>query len=612
MNGDNTFFFQPGVESRWHPMIPQANRALTEKLARFHARRLDRARRLYFQGESFDDFYPGKGSTWPDLKGTVGILFEQASPAGRVRDTRQGRITLPMAVHNHVLATLSTLEGVHELAGELRAYRNDYQERKHVPARLPTAWIFDDGGDPGRAAAMVALLKEQALTVFGLTEAVQAGGRTYQPGRAWVVPVLGAQAPLVQTLFADVTEFEDATFYDVSAWSLPHAFGVNASELGRMPGRLDPDARVNRNYAVSGRSDALAWVLPWDDFHAPAVLARLQAAGVRARVAMAPFETRSGGRTVRFKRGSVVIHETDVPDVDERKRDFLARLANGDAPLVGVDAGLSLSGPDLGSPRLKPLDPARIALVAGPGAKPPSVGSLWHALDQRLGYPVTLVEPGRIDGAFLKRHTHLLLADGEYEKVPETVVSAIESWVDAGGVLLLVQGAAAWGQTLGWLPDPRLPDPPRQRYPYGEMAARDGAQEVGGAIVAVELDPTHPLAFGIANAEVGLLKRGRVVLRAPWDNPFAVAGAYARAPLRSGYLPEGFAGQIAGTPAVLAVPRGEGVVIAFADAPAFRGVWWVGQRLLSNAVSFGSVIRAPEGRYGPDEDSGEAGKGGAR
>ncbi|MEJ2086948.1 MAG: M14 family zinc carboxypeptidase [Gammaproteobacteria bacterium] len=112
MSGDSTFFFQPGVETRWHPMIPEANRALTEALAAYPAEALDGAQRLYFSGENYDDFYPGKGSTWPDLQGTVGILFEQASTGGLVRDTRQGTITLPRAVHNHVLATLATLTGM--------------------------------------------------------------------------------------------------------------------------------------------------------------------------------------------------------------------------------------------------------------------------------------------------------------------------------------------------------------------------------------------------------------------------------------------------------------------------------------------------------------------
>jgi len=205
-----------------------------------------------------------------------------------------------------------------------------------------------------------------------------------------------------------------------------------------------------------------------------------------------------------------------------------------------------------------------------------------------------------LDTTALDRHTHLIISDGEYEGAPAELAETIERWTEAGGVLILIRGAADWAQHEGWLPDPRLPEPEKARLPYGEMAARDDAQQVGGAILKVTLDESHPLSFGIRTGAVGLMRRGTTVLRAPWDNPFTVVGAYAEDPIDLGYLPDGLADTLGGTPAILAVPKGEGVIIAFADGPAFRGVWWVGQRLLSNAISFGSVIDAPEGRYGPD------------
>ncbi|MFV2089250.1 MAG: M14 family zinc carboxypeptidase [Pseudomonadales bacterium] len=601
MKSASTFFFQPGVASRWHPMIPKENRAITEALGKFHARALDRAHRLYYSGESFDDFYPGKGSTWPDLQGTVGVLFEQASTQGLVRDTRQGRITLPMAIHNHVLATLSTLKGSLALESEIRSYRTAYYNNKLLPSRVPAGWIFDDGGDPARAAAMVDLIKGQGISVFGLTAGVKIEGRDYRPGRAWVVPVLGPKGALAQTLFATEQEFEDSTFYDVSAWSLPHAFGVTAAPLARVPAKLDTHNNVNRDYGVSGRRDAVAWVLPWDDFYAPAVLARLQDAGVSARVALRDFSASSNDAQRKFKRGAVVVHSVDLPELDERPRDFLRRIAAGDAPLVGLDNSSTSNGPDLGSPQLVPLEQARIAMFAGFGVNQTAMGAMWHLFDERLGMPVTLVRPDSVDAAFLARHTHLIVADGKYEKVPESVSMEVERWVDRGGVLILTRRAVTWAQTLGWLPKPPEETPETQRHPYEEMAARDGAQQIGGSILAVELDQTHPLAFGINIGTVGLLRQGRTTLIEPKNNPFTVVGAYAEQPLIGGYLPTGYADSIAGSPAILAVPKGAGVIVAFADDPAFRAIWWVGQRLLSNAISFATVIKPPNGKYGPTE-----------
>ncbi|MEJ2086949.1 MAG: hypothetical protein P8Y69_00370 [Gammaproteobacteria bacterium] len=288
-----------------------------------------------------------------------------------------------------------------------------------------------------------------------------------------------------------------------------------------------------------------------------------------------------------------------MPDVGERKRDYLARIAAGDAPLVGLDSSLSEQGPDLGSPRIRPLTPSSVALVAGEGARGSAVGSIWHLLDYRIGLPVTLVRPEDLTAAFLERHTHLVVADGTYSGISGERTDDVARWVEAGGVLILTGRAAQWAQQLDWLPDPDDDADAPARYAYGEMAAQDGARQIGGAILEVELDRTHPIAFGVARDAIGLMRQGRVTLKAPWNNPFTVVGAYADKPLLSGYLPEGYAEEIANQPAILAVPKGEGVIVAFADAPAFRGVWWVGERLLSNAVSFGSVIRGPRARYGP-------------
>ncbi|MDP2136265.1 MAG: M14 family zinc carboxypeptidase, partial [Candidatus Didemnitutus sp.] len=82
MGSNSTFFFQPGVPSRNNPSSPTKVFELTHKIAAFHQAALDGQGVLYYSEQGFDDFYPGKGSTYPDLLGTVGILFEQASARG--------------------------------------------------------------------------------------------------------------------------------------------------------------------------------------------------------------------------------------------------------------------------------------------------------------------------------------------------------------------------------------------------------------------------------------------------------------------------------------------------------------------------------------------------
>ena len=109
MGSSSTYFFQPGVPNRKNPLTPETNVRLTEEIAGFHAEALDSLGSLYYSEETFDDFYYGKGSTYPDAHGSVGILFEQASIRGHLRSTSDGDLSFPFAIRNQLTTTLSTL-----------------------------------------------------------------------------------------------------------------------------------------------------------------------------------------------------------------------------------------------------------------------------------------------------------------------------------------------------------------------------------------------------------------------------------------------------------------------------------------------------------------------
>ena len=117
-----TFFFQPGVPSRVNPLTPDKNQDLTGKLGKFHAKFLDRIGSLYFTKENYDDFYYGKGSTYPDVNGAIGILFEQASSRGHLQLTANGLLSFPATIKNQFVTTLSTLEGAKVLRKEFLEY----------------------------------------------------------------------------------------------------------------------------------------------------------------------------------------------------------------------------------------------------------------------------------------------------------------------------------------------------------------------------------------------------------------------------------------------------------------------------------------------------------
>ena len=129
MGTNSTFFFQPGVQSRVHPLTPKLNQELTKEIGNYHAKALDNIGSLYFTEERYDDYYYGKGSTFPDINGGIGILFEQASSRGHAQETDNGLLTFPFTIRNQFTTALSTLKAAQEMRGKLLKYQKDFYDK---------------------------------------------------------------------------------------------------------------------------------------------------------------------------------------------------------------------------------------------------------------------------------------------------------------------------------------------------------------------------------------------------------------------------------------------------------------------------------------------------
>ena len=634
MGSDATYFFQPGVPSRQNPLTPPENLELTRRVAEFHARTLDRAGRRYYTEETFDDFYPGKGSTYPDLTGAVGVLFEQASARGHRRETARGPLSLPVTLHNQFLTSLSMLEAAAELRRELL----DYQRRFVVTALEAAegdpvrAYAVGAADDPARAFHLLEVLAAHGIEVHRLARPVEAEGRRFSPGSAWAVPVAQPQYRLVKALFEAPTEFAESTFYDVSAWTLPLAFGLPSAALrGRAwePGLLGE--REGSPGLPPGRlpeaPSPYAYAFEWNGAHAARALQRLFAGDFRAEVATVPIEAVTDAGRRRFAAGSVVVPAATDDEAAARLDEALRSIAEEDGvDVYAVASGLTPSGVDLGSPKLRPVEPPAPALVVGSGVSSIEAGEVWHLLDQRVGLPVTLLDHERLARADLGRYTHLLLVDGDYSRLAEPAVTAIRGWVERGGVVVASRRAAEWAHQalLAEPQDPAVgggaapgtpaagataaagvvpPAPPsqvpplRERTAYADYESARAAETISGAIFRLELDATHPLGFGLGGAELPVFRSSTALLTAS-ANPFENVARYADRPLLAGYASERRLNEVAGTAAVVAGRLGEGAVIRFADDLNFRAVWYGTQKLYLNAIYLGGLIERTEA---PDE-----------
>ena len=599
MGGSPDFFFQPGVPTRQHPLTPDENLALTRTLSEEIARDFDAAGVLYYTEETFDDFYYGKGSTYPDVQGSIGILFEQAAVRGHLRDTPTGTLDFPTAIDQQRRAALALVRATHRHREDLIDYRRRFEAEtpRLVEKSGLGGWVVGDDGDPSRQDAFARLLQLHGVEVHRPENAVELGGEEHPPERLLLVPADQPQFRLLRAIFERRTEFEDSTFYDVSAWTLPLAYGLPDIELDRAAlaaagvGTAWSEA-TSAETCLPDLGDAVAVAVDWNALGAPSALRELLEEGVNVRVATREF----GDGTHTFPPGTltVALRAQDAAPTTTLEKLRSVCVENG-LRLTGLGSGLTPRGVDLGSPSLPYVERPRPALVVGEGTDVYTAGSLWHRLDH-WGFALPLLDRSDLDDAELDRTTHILLPHGAAEDLPAEVVDRVRAWTEAGGVLVAFRDAAVWvDEVLRPAPEDEEkateaePASPPARRDWADRDAADAEREVGGAIFAVDLDPSHPLGFGYPNRSRAVLRRGRDVLRTP-DDAFARAAEYPPTPLLAGYASTENLTRIARTPAVVGRPLGKGVVVQVADDPSFRGFWREGDRLLANTLFFSRLL----------------------
>lgn len=598
--GEDGFFFQPGVPTRQHPLTTAENLDMTRALADYHAKSMNSAGEMYFTEDTYDDFYYGKGSTYPDINGAIGILFEQPRVNGPVYNRDSGPLTFQEAIHNQVRTSLSSIKGAFELRDEFKKYQTDFfsaMQKRAAKAGFQ-AWVIGDNNDTAKALELMDVFKRHQVEYLPLGSEITANGKTFKPGHAWVIPVKQRQFGLAQAMLETRTKFEDNTFYDVSAWSLPLAYNLPMAKLARMPATRN-DASPQTTIAPD--PDALAWVVSWQQMKAPAVLQNLLDAGARVRVATKPFSIGNGPGTLSFGEGSLAIL-AGIQDRDKATAIFAAleKGANEGVNVHSYHTLLTTTGPGLGTSHFKVAKPIKPLLVVGEGTRSYDAGEAWYQLDQNLGVAPVMVNMSRLKNVDMRAYTHLLMVEGKYTDIDKKMKKRIAAWVNSGGTLVAIQGAATWAETLCFdtdgckkaKPEDAAEKEKPQAMAYADFDDQRAQRTIGGAIVTAQLDITHPIAFGYNNS-MPFFRRGDTLLKAS-ENPFATPVRYAQEPLVSGYIGEQRLKEMSGQPAVIAERHGEGLVVRFANNPIFRGFWRGTERLWVNALYFGPLVSATE------------------
>ncbi len=600
-----TFFFQPGVPSRVNPLTPLKNQELTGKIGQFHARALDKIGSLYFTKENYDDFYYGKGSTYPDANGAIGILFEQASSRGHAQQTANGVLTFPFTIRNQFTTTLSTLEAANSMRKELLDWQREFYRTAPTEAAAygVKGYVFGNKADRSKTAIFVNMLRRHQIDVYELSNGLKADGKDFQKGAAFVVPTAQPQYRLIRGIFEKTLDYKDSIFYDITAWTMPLAFGLPYAELGAA--QFNPNLLGSKVAAtltetggvVGGRSD-IGYLMEWTEFYTPAVLNQLQSAGLTTKVATNPFQMSSAEGNKQFGYGTILIPVSMQTQNSQQVYDIVKKAAEKYGVTVqAVTTGGVLQGSDLGSSRFPALTKPSIAMLVGTGVNPLDAGEIWHLLDQRFDIPATHLDITSFNRVSLDKYNTLIMVSGNaYNELNK---EKLQAWIQAGGILILAEEAAQWAAQAGIsrveLKKRRSPLDSAKSLPYAQRTEIAGAQEISGAIFRAEADLTHPLAYGYSSPTVSLFKANSVFLQRS-KNPFASPFNYKDKPLESGWLSRENYESVKNSAAVVVSAVGSGRVISIADNVNLRAFWLGGTKLLMNAIFFGRIIDAVSAR----------------
>ena len=599
MGRNSTFFFQPGIKSRTNPNTPKEGVELTYKIAPFFAKRLDDIQSMYYSEQSYDDFYYGKGSTYGDIHGSVGILFEQGSSRALETESNQGKLTYAFTVRNQYMATLGAIDGLVALRKEFLRYQRDFYATSSAVATKNKikGYLINLKENRTRVQMLVKTLQSHRVDAYTLKKPITVKGKRFNKGEAVIIPTNQPQTRFIAGVMEKVTAFEDSLFYDVSAWTLPLAFGVDYYEVKQKPdaflGAKLKAMNLDGGELVGGKATS-AYLMPWNRYFNPKSLYSILDRGILPRITTAPFSAEVAGKSMQFKRGTIVIpvvqRDADATITAAELHRLMEKLVSEDhVQIYATNSSSTPSGPDLGGAFQGVLKKPHVALLSGAGTSAYGSGEIWHLIDNRMNIPVSRLNAENLNRNKLSKYNTIIFPDGYYSKLDSTDVNHLKEWVSSGGTLISVQSGSKWIVDNNVI-DEELVENQKLALdiPYDQVRLVTGAQRIGGAIFNINIDNTHPLGYGYRNKHP-VFRRGYTFFKLS-ESAAANVGRYTNKPLLSGYVSEEKLAGIKDTASIIAKKQGSGHVVMFADNPAFRAFWYGTNGLLLNAIFFGHIF----------------------
>lgn len=587
MGTNSTFFFQPGEPKRVHPLTPKINQELTAEIGTYHSKALDKIGSLYFSEENYDDYYYGKGSTFPDVNGGIGILFEQASSRGHIQESDNGILTFPFTVRNQFTTALSTIEA----AQNMRVKILEYQQRFYKDAldeatkSKVKAIVFGDSKDEAKTWHLAEILQRQKIKFNQLKNDISINGKSFKKGNSYVIPMDQRNYKLVKAMFEKRTTFTDSLFYDISAWTFPLAFNLDYEEVNSLNNVGDEIIELSPVTGNIGQETNYAYLFEWNEYYTPKALNKILNKGIRVKVGKTPFTVE--GKTYDY--GSILIPVQNQKLDSKSLHEFLSEVAKeSQINISSVGTGHTI-GIDLGSGDFETLQKQEVAIVVGNGITSYDAGEIWHLFDQRYDMKITKLDTEYFNRVDLARYTAIIIPNS-YGGLDKAATEKLKAWVKNGGTLI------GYRNTVNWLAKNEFIDLKFKKdtlvgknISFEQKQNFTGAQVTGGAIFEAKLDRSHPINFGYKNNSLALFRNTNVYIE-PDKNSYNNPIQYTNNPLLSGYISQEKIKLLKNSVPFQTTHMGSGRVIAFTDNTNFRAFWYGTNKLLMNAIYFSKIM----------------------
>ncbi len=602
MGSNSTYFFEPmkAIASK-DPIMPKENyTTLNEAFAQHFSKDLDAIGSMYFTKEVFDGTYPGYGSSYPDLQGGLALLFEQASSRGHVQLQNTGKaLTFAFTIRNQYVSSIATINAALENKTILFQYQNRFFKSALSNANKSgaKAYVFGDENDQGKTNAFIDKLLLHKVKVYELNKNVVIDGQKYSSGKSYTIPTAQPQFRMVQSAFETYSEFTDSVYYDASAWSLANFYNIPYASTNTLNQGTEITKVPEWEHSEVKKSN-YAYIMPWNDYSAPAALYQLQSAGVVVTGAFKPFKIKTDAGNQTFGYGTLVIPVgRQLISKDSLYAAVQATAKKWEVHFHTTETGYSQSGIDLGSGNLRFLKQPKALLFVGNGVSSYEHGEVWHLLDTRVHMPITKVPLRNFWRLNLNNYNVMVMVSGRYQQLDSAAKDKIKAWVSAGNTLITTRTGSSWAVqnkiVIENLIKAKKDSSAVQRLPYVDAREHIGKKAVGGGIFEVDLDITHPIGFGYTRNKLPVYRNSNVWLQ-PSKSPYGTIAQYTKDPHIDGFITkENLENYLQPSASILASSVGSGRVILFADNPNFRGSWYGTNRLFLNAIFYGNHIRVP-------------------